>query len=140
MDWNNSLVSSIMKEEPRIVINMAKTVLKRMSAFIRQIDFALDWMQIEAGRALFRWVQESFSLQFEIFFTLLTHPITWTLIDLGKYYYIGNIPGDETRIFQGNYNQTSNISCTLGNKIVDHSDVVLALPVNAAPTTSSFTT
>ena len=67
MDWNNSLVSSIMKEEPRIVINMAKTVLKRMSAFIRQIDFALDWMQIEAGRALFRWVQESFSLQFEIY-------------------------------------------------------------------------
>ena len=39
------------------------------------------------------------------------------------------------------YRQTSNISCTLtGNKIVDHSDVVEASPVGAAPTTSSFST
>ena len=39
------------------------------------------------------------------------------------------------------YHQTSNISYTLlGNKIVDHSDVVGALPVSAAPTTSSFST
>ena len=39
------------------------------------------------------------------------------------------------------YCQTSNISYTLlGNKIVDHSDVVGALPVGTAPTTSSFST
>ena len=39
------------------------------------------------------------------------------------------------------YHQTSNISRTLlGNKIVDHSDVVGASPVGAAPTTSSFST
>ena len=39
------------------------------------------------------------------------------------------------------YRQVSNISCTLvGNKIVDHSDVVGASPVGAAPTTSSFST
>ena len=38
-----------------------------------------------------------------------------------------------------NYHQFSNIRRTLaGNKIVDHSDVVRALPVSAAPTTSSF--
>ena len=37
--------------------------------------------------------------------------------------------------------QTSNISRTLvRNKIVDHSDVVGAPPVGAAPTTSSFST
>ena len=37
--------------------------------------------------------------------------------------------------------QVSNISHTLvGNKIVDHSDVVGASPVGAAPTTSSFST
>ena len=37
------------------------------------------------------------------------------------------------------YRQTSNISCTLvGYKIVDHSDVVRASPIGAAPTTSSF--
>ena len=39
------------------------------------------------------------------------------------------------------YCQTSNIRCTLvGNIIVDHSDVVGALPVDAAPITSSFST
>ena len=37
------------------------------------------------------------------------------------------------------YSQTPNISHTLGNKIVDHLDVVGAAPVNAAPTTSTFT-
>ena len=39
------------------------------------------------------------------------------------------------------YHQVSNISRTLvGNTIVDHSDVVGASPVGAAPTTSSFST
>ena len=38
-----------------------------------------------------------------------------------------------------NYSQTYNIERTLvGNKIVDHLDVVEASPVGAAPTTSSF--
>ena len=39
------------------------------------------------------------------------------------------------------YRQVSNISGTLvGNNIVDHSDVVGASPVGAAPTTSSYST
>ena len=45
-------------------------------------------------------------------------------------------PTDESK-----YRKTSNIRRTLvGNKIVDNSDVVGALPVGAAPTTSSFST
>ena len=40
-----------------------------------------------------------------------------------------------------NYRQVSDIRRTLaGNKIVDHSDVVGASPVGAAPTTSSLST
>ena len=39
------------------------------------------------------------------------------------------------------YLKSSNIRCTLvGNEIVDHSDVVGAVPVGTAPTTSSFLT
>ena len=39
------------------------------------------------------------------------------------------------------YIQTSNISRTsVGNEIVDHPDVVGAVPVGTAPTTSSFMT
>ena len=49
-----------------------------------------------------------------------------------------------SHVFHGEYckyRETSNIRCTLvGNKIVDHSDVVGASPVGAAPTTSSFST
>ena len=36
------------------------------------------------------------------------------------------------------YRQVSNIRRTLGKQIVDHSDIVGASPVGAAPTTSSF--
>ena len=43
--------------------------------------------------------------------------------------------------FSNAYCQTSNISYTLvGNKTVDHSDVIGALPVRAAPTTFLFMT
>ena len=43
--------------------------------------------------------------------------------------------------FSTKYRQVSNIRRTLvGNKIVDHSDVVGASPVGAAPTTSAFST
>ena len=46
-----------------------------------------------------------------------------------------------TSIGMSNYHQTSNINRTLlGNKIVDHPDVVGASPIGAAPTTSSFST
>ncbi|KAI0219548.1 Neuropathy target esterase [Lamellibrachia satsuma] len=44
----------IMKSDPIIVLHVSHTVVQRMSSFVRQTDFALDWMQIEAGRALFR--------------------------------------------------------------------------------------
>ena len=52
------------------------------------------------------------------------------------------------RVLSGNgvqvshtYRQTSNTNCTLvGNEMFDHSDVVGASPVGAAPTTSSFST
>ena len=44
-------------------------------------------------------------------------------------------------IFQNRYRKVSNKRRTLvGNKIVDHSDVVGASPVGAAPTTSSLST
>ena len=47
----------------------------------------------------------------------------------------------QTDLVLNTYCQTSNIKHTLiGNKLVDHSDVVGASPVDAAPTTSSFLT
>ncbi|KAG3288473.1 patatin like phospholipase domain containing 7, transcript variant X5 [Ictidomys tridecemlineatus] len=44
----------IMRKQPSVVLAVAHTVVKRMSSFLRQIDFALDWMEVEAGRAIYR--------------------------------------------------------------------------------------
>uniref|UniRef100_A0A673BBG5 lysophospholipase n=1 Tax=Sphaeramia orbicularis TaxID=375764 RepID=A0A673BBG5_9TELE len=49
----------IMRVEPKVVLNVAHTVVKRMSSFVRQIDFALDWMAVEAGRAVYRQGEKS---------------------------------------------------------------------------------
>ncbi|XP_036892681.1 patatin-like phospholipase domain-containing protein 7 isoform X2 [Sturnira hondurensis] len=47
-------VYEIMRKQPNVVLAIAHTVVKRMSPFVRQIDFALDWMEVEAGRAVYR--------------------------------------------------------------------------------------
>ncbi|XP_028910135.1 patatin-like phospholipase domain-containing protein 7 [Ornithorhynchus anatinus] len=44
----------IMRQQPTVVLSVAHTVVQRMSSFVRQIDFALDWMEVEAGRAIYR--------------------------------------------------------------------------------------
>ncbi|XP_076835552.1 patatin-like phospholipase domain-containing protein 7a [Brachyhypopomus gauderio] len=44
----------IMRAEPTVVLTIAHSVVRRMSPFVRQIDFALDWMAVEAGRAVYR--------------------------------------------------------------------------------------
>ena len=52
-----------------------------------------------------------------------------------------NPSSGKIRTFYHKYRKISNISHTfVGNYIVDYSDVVGALPVAAAPTTSSFST
>ena len=52
-----------------------------------------------------------------------------------------DIRGGDYQLTKSNYRQVSNISRTLaGYKIVDHSDVVGASAVGAAPTTSWFST
>ncbi|CAL8278047.1 unnamed protein product [Merluccius merluccius] len=49
----------IMREEPNVLLNIAHTVVRRMSPFVRQIDFALDWVAVEAGRAVYRQGEKS---------------------------------------------------------------------------------
>lgn len=49
----------IMREQPSVVLSAAHTVAVRMSSFVRQMDFAIDWMAVEAGRALYRYLKTS---------------------------------------------------------------------------------
>ena len=65
----------------------------------------------------------------------LTHPVTDVYSALKSFYIMSIL---QLKYY---YRKTSNIRRTLvDSKIVDHSDVVGAPPVGAAPTTSSFST
>jgi CRP-like cAMP-binding protein len=44
----------IIAYKPLVVLSIAYFIVKRMSPFVRQIDFALEWNLIEAGNVLFR--------------------------------------------------------------------------------------
>ena len=69
---------------------------------------------------------------------LSRHITTKNLLDAVKPCRAWNVWNGETVL---TYRQVSNISHTLvGNKIIDHSQIVGASPVGAAPTTSSFST
>jgi len=50
---------SVMAKHPNVVLQLARIVISRLSPFVRQIDFALDWIYIESGRALYRQGDES---------------------------------------------------------------------------------
>lgn len=43
-----------MSESPQAVCGLAYDLVQRLSPIVRQMDFALDWMELEAGRALYR--------------------------------------------------------------------------------------
>ena len=34
---------------------IANDLVRRLSPFVRQVDFALDWTELEAGKALYRY-------------------------------------------------------------------------------------
>ncbi|GFY60412.1 neuropathy target esterase sws [Trichonephila inaurata madagascariensis] len=44
----------ILSQKPLAVLHLAQSVIKRLSSFVRQIDFALDWINVESGRAIYR--------------------------------------------------------------------------------------
>lgn len=53
---------SIMRERPKIVLHAALAVARRMSSFVRHIDFALDWDCIESGHRLFAFGEPADSI------------------------------------------------------------------------------
>uniref|UniRef100_A0A6M2DEI5 Neuropathy target esterase sws n=1 Tax=Xenopsylla cheopis TaxID=163159 RepID=A0A6M2DEI5_XENCH len=50
---------TIMRERPHVVLHISHSVVKRLTPFVRQVDFALDWQFIESGRAVYRQGDES---------------------------------------------------------------------------------
>ncbi len=39
---------------PDMVLGLARSVVAKLSATVRQVDFALDWVHIQSGKALYR--------------------------------------------------------------------------------------
>ncbi|XP_054270974.1 neuropathy target esterase sws isoform X2 [Macrosteles quadrilineatus] len=56
---SKTTVYGILCEKPEVVLHIAHTVVDRLSPFVRQVDFALDWVFFEAGRAVYRQGDES---------------------------------------------------------------------------------
>ena len=44
----------LVSEVPTILPKVSRDILETMSPFVRQADFSLDWMQMEAGKSVYR--------------------------------------------------------------------------------------
>ena len=40
---------SMLSESPAMVLSLAQSTIARLSPLVRKIDFALDWLTVEAG-------------------------------------------------------------------------------------------
>ena len=101
-----------------------------MQTFV--VCFVFDFVILsESVHNAFMWLQDPFSLGLLHLYKRITdRPVKLSVVSVGIWAWHNYM-----------YRQVSNIKRTLvGNKIVDHSDVVGASPVGAAPTTSSFST
>lgn len=47
-------VYSLMRERPQTVVYVANSVVRKLSPLVRQCDYALDWVFLESGRAVYR--------------------------------------------------------------------------------------
>ncbi|KAM7350593.1 patatin like phospholipase domain containing sws isoform 2-T2 [Cochliomyia hominivorax] len=47
-------IYQIMRERPKIVLDLGNGVVRRLSPLVRQCDYALDWIFLESGRAVYR--------------------------------------------------------------------------------------
>ncbi|XP_072255834.1 patatin-like phospholipase domain-containing protein 6 isoform X2 [Pyxicephalus adspersus] len=44
----------ILRSQPQVLLAVAHSVARRVSPFVRQVDFAIDWIGVEAGKELYR--------------------------------------------------------------------------------------
>lgn len=49
-----SSIYQLMRQRPYIVLHLGNGVVRRLSPLVRQCDYALDWIFLESGRAVYR--------------------------------------------------------------------------------------
>ncbi|XP_022223777.2 LOW QUALITY PROTEIN: neuropathy target esterase sws [Drosophila obscura] len=70
-------IYQIMRLRPRIVLDLGNGVVRRLSPLVRQCDYALDWIFLESGRALYRQDESSDSTYIVLsgrMRSVITHP------------------------------------------------------------------
>ena len=53
---SRQVVFDMMSVQPDVTLQLAMSVISNISSYVRSIDFALDWVLIESGHALYRQV------------------------------------------------------------------------------------
>ncbi|XP_037919482.1 neuropathy target esterase sws isoform X1 [Hermetia illucens] len=53
------IYNKIMRERPNIILELANSAIRRISPLVRQCDYALDWIFLESGRAVYRQDENS---------------------------------------------------------------------------------
>ena len=56
---SRQVVFDMMSVQPDVTLQLAMSVIQHISSYVRSIDFALDWVLIESGQALYRQGQEA---------------------------------------------------------------------------------
>merc|ERR1719495_2553428 len=56
---SRQVVFDMMSVQPDVTLQLANSVTEHMSTYVRSIDFALDWVLIESGKALYRQGDEA---------------------------------------------------------------------------------
>ena len=56
---SRQVVFDMMSVQPDVTLQLAMSVISNISAYVRSIDFALDWVLIESGQALYRQGEEA---------------------------------------------------------------------------------
>ena len=56
---SRQVVFDMMSVQPDVTLQLAMSVIQHISTYVRSIDFALDWVLVESGQALYRQGQEA---------------------------------------------------------------------------------
>ena len=56
---SRQVVFDMMSVQPDVTLQLAMSVISNISSYVRSIDFALDWVLIESGHALYRQGEEA---------------------------------------------------------------------------------
>jgi len=63
----------VMERNPKLWVNVGRTMLTQLSPLVRQIDFALEWVHITAGQILYSQGDESDDIYFVLHGRLRSH-------------------------------------------------------------------